>query len=149
MPVFRIRQTWEPLHDLERHVDRLLENFPFPFPTIRFERQYPPINVYETNNEYLLTAELPGVTGESLELSVSGGVLTLRGSRLPPSGVADDQFRRHERVWGQWERMVQVPDRIREDLVTAELNHGILKVHLPKADEAKSRQIQVVQNHGE
>jgi HSP20 family protein len=145
MPVFRWRESWEPLRDLERQVDRLLESLPFPFPVIRFERQYPPVNLYDCDNEYLLTAELPGTLPEDLELTVSGGFLTLKGKRPSPAGVTDDRFRRHERVWGSWERSLNVPERVQEDQVSAEFNDGILKIHLPKAPETKPRQIQVIQ----
>jgi HSP20 family protein len=147
MPVFRWRESWEPLRDLERQVDRLLEGLPFPFPVIRFERQYPAVNLYELDAEYLLTAELPGTSADDLELTVSAGVLTLKGTRPAPTGVADEQFRRHERVWGNWERALSVPERVQEDKVSAEFADGILKIHLPKAAEAKPRQIQVAQGN--
>jgi HSP20 family protein len=149
MPVFRWRDGWEPLRDLERQVDRLLEGISFPIPTIRVERQFPPVNVYELDGEYLLTAELPGTAPESLELTVSNGVLTLKGGRLAPAGAVDEQFRRHERMWGNWERSLAVPERVIEDQVSAEFNDGILKVHLPKAAEVKPRQIQVIQSNGQ
>lgn len=148
MPVFRWRETWEPLRDLERQVDRLLEGIPFSFP-IRFERQFPPVNVYELDGEYLLTAELPGTAAKSLEVTVSSGVLTLKGTRPAPSGVGDEQFRRHERMWGNWERSLTVPDRVIEEQVTAEFSDGVLKVHLPKAPEVKPRQIHVIQSNGQ
>lgn len=148
MPVFRWRETWAPLGDLERQVDRLLEGIPFPFPAIRFERQFPLVNLYELPGEYLLSSELPGTTAESLEVTVSNGVLTLKGTRPEPAGVADEQFRRHERMWGSWERSLTVPERVVEEQVTAEFNDGILKVHLPKAPEVQARQIQVVQSNG-
>jgi HSP20 family protein len=145
MPVFRWRDSWEPFRDLERQVDRLLESLPFPFPVLRLERQFPPVNLYELDDEYLLTAELPGTSSENLELTVGGGVLTLKGQRPAPPGVADEQFRRHERVWGSWERAISVPDRVQEEKVAAEFADGILKIHLPKLPEVKPRQIQVAQ----
>lgn len=143
MPVFRWRESWEPFQDLERHVDRLLENLPFPL--FRIERQYPPVNLYELDDEFVITAELPGISSEHLELTVSGGVLTIKGNRAGPAGVGDDQYRRHERVRGTWERAMSVPERIQEDKVSAEFVDGILKIHLPKAADTKPRQIQVVQ----
>lgn len=149
MPVFRWRDSWEPLRDLERQVDRLLEGIPFPFPAIRFERQFPPVNLYELDGEYLLTSELPGAIAESLELTVSNGVLTLKGNRSAPAGVGDEQFRRHERMWGNWERSLTVPERVIEEQVSAEFNDGILKVHLPKAPDGKARQIRIVQGNGQ
>lgn len=149
MPVFRFRGDWDQFRDLERQVDQLLEGIPFPFPAIRFERKFPPVNVYELADEYLLTAELPGTSAESLELTVSGGVLTLKGSRPSPAGIGDEQFRRHERMWGNWERALTLPERVVEDQVSAQFNDGILKVHLPKAPEVKPRQIQVHNGTGD
>ncbi len=147
MPVFRWRDSWEPFRDLERQVDRLLESLPFPFPVIRFERQYPAVNLYELEGEYLLTAELPGTASENLDLTVSDGVLTMKGKRPASPGVVDEKFRRHERVWGSWERSLSVPDRVLQDRVSAEFVDGILKIHLPKAPETKPRQIQVAQGN--
>lgn len=145
MPIFRWRDSWEPLRDLERQVDRLLESLPFPFPVLRIERQFPPVNLYELDEEFLLTAELPGTASENLELTLAGGLLTLRGQRPAPAGVADEQFRRHERVWGSWERTINVPDRIQEDKVAAQFADGILTIRFPKLPDTKPRQIQVAQ----
>ncbi|RPI83016.1 MAG: Hsp20/alpha crystallin family protein [Planctomycetaceae bacterium] len=149
MPVFRWGDSWESLRDLERQVDRLLEELPFPLPLLRLERKYPPINLYELPDEYVLTSELPGNEPGQLEVTVAGGVLTLKGERSAPAGVSDDQYRRHERVWGKWERAVTVPERIREDGVRADFQNGVLQVHLPKAPEARPRQIQVASPQGD
>jgi len=147
MAVFRWRQNWGAFHDLEREVDRLLEGIKFPFPTLRFERDYPPVNLYELPGEYLLIAELPGIVAENLELTVAAGVLTLKGERTAPEKVAEERFRRHERVRGPWQRSLSIPDRIDEEKVAAEFNDGILKIHLPKLTALKPRQIPVVGNN--
>jgi HSP20 family protein len=146
MAVFRWRQNWGSFQDLEREVDRLLESIKLPFPAVRFEHNYPPVNLYELEDEYLLVAELPGIPSESLELTVSGGVLTLKGVRPGPDKVADERFRRHERFHGPWQRSLSIPDRIFEEQVAAEFNDGILKIHLPKQAAVKPRQIPVVGN---
>jgi HSP20 family protein len=144
MAVFRWRQTWGSLRDLEREFDRLLENIKMPFPGLRMERQYPPVNVYELESEFLLVAELPGVGAENLDLTVAGGVLTLKGDRRGPEGIPEDRFRRHERLRGNWQRQLTLPDRVDEDGVAAELNNGILRIHLPKLPSVKPRQIPVM-----
>ncbi len=144
MAIFRWGDSWETFRDLERQVDRLLNGLTFPIPLIRVERQYPPINLYELPEEYLLTSELPGIEPAELDLTVANGILTLRGKRAAPTNAIDDQFRRHERIWGAWERSIAVPERIREDEVRADFQNGILKVHLPKAPETRPRQIQVI-----
>jgi len=143
MAVFRWRQTWGTLRDLEREFDRLLETIKTPFPGMRLERQYPPVNIYELDGEFLLVAELPGLGAENLDLTVAGGILTLKGDRKGPEGVLEDRFRRHERLRGSWQRQINLPERVDEDRVAAEFVNGILKIHLPKLPNVKPRQIPV------
>ena len=145
MSVFRLGQTWDAFRDLEREVDRLLNGVNFTFQGIRLGRQHPRINLYELDNELLLTAELPGTRKEDLELTIAGGILTIRGQREDPVGIPEDKFRRQERFRGSWQRSLSIPERVREEELTAEFSNGILKVHLPKAVETTARQIPVVE----
>jgi HSP20 family protein len=142
MPVFRWGHTWNPFRDLEREVDQLLAKVSL-FHGIRFGQQYPPVNVYELENEFLLTAELPGTRPEDLEVLVSGGILTIKGRRSGPEGIADDRFRRQERPRGQWQRSLTLPDHVYEETLAAEFNNGVLRIRLPKAQAAQPRQIPV------
>jgi HSP20 family protein len=135
-------QRWDPLRDLQREMHRLLDNFES-LPNYRVTRPYPPLNLYEAEDRYFVTAELPGSTPESIELSLTGETLTLRGERKPHEGVAEDQFRRQERPTGRWSRTVTLPQRIDADAVTANCNNGILTIDLPKAEEARPRQINI------
>ena len=145
MAVFRWGQNWNALRDLEREVDQLLQRVNLTFHGLRFGRQYPPMNLYELDDEYLLTAELPGTKIEDLELTVAGGILTIRGKRSDTDDVPEERFRRQERFRGSWQRAVSVPDRVREEELRAELSSGILRIHLPKAEAAKPRAIPVVE----
>ena len=97
MPLFRWGQSWDAFRDIEREVDRLLQSVNFTFPGIRLGRQSPAVNLFEMEEEFLLTAELPGTRVEDLELTISGGILTMKGKRTDVEGVPDDRFRRHER----------------------------------------------------
>lgn len=147
MPVFRWGQTWDAFRDLEREVDRLLHSVNLTFQGLRLGRQYPLINVYELEEEYLLTAELPGMRAEDLDLTIAGGILTLKGQRTDPDNIPDDRFRRHERFRGSWQRSLSIPERVRDERLSAEFSNGVLKIHLPKAAEAKPRQIPVVEGN--
>lgn len=144
MAVFRFRHSWGALRDLEREFDRLLETIKMPFPGLRLERQYPPVNVYELDEEYLLVAELPGIHADNLDVTVASGILTLKGERRGPEGVAEDRFRRHERLRGNWQRQLTLPDRVDEERLSAEFVNGVLKIHLPKLPMVKPRQIPVI-----
>jgi HSP20 family protein len=143
MPIFRWGQSWRLFHDLEREVDRLLHGVDMTLHGVRFGRQYPAINLYQLEDEYLLTAELPGMRADELDVSIAGGILTLKGTRAQPENVPDDQFRRHERFHGAWQRSFSLPERVQEERLAAEFNDGVLKIHLPKADEIQPRQILV------
>jgi len=144
MAIFRWRQNWMPFHDLEQEVDRLLESIRLPFPGFRVERQFPPCNLYELADEYLLVSEISGIVASDIELTISEGVLTLKGKRLDPADVPEDRYRRRERIAGKWERSFALPDRVLEEKVSAEYTDGILKVHLPKPPAGTPRQIPVL-----
>lgn len=145
MPVFRWGHSWEAWNDLEREVDRLLQSVHLSFHGIRLGRQYPPMNLYELNDEFLLTAELPGTRSEDLELTISGGILTIKGKRDDTAHVPEERFRRNERFKGAWQRAISIPDRVREEALSAEFNSGILKIRLPKAEQPAPRHIPVVE----
>lgn len=145
MPIFRWGQAWSTFQDLEREVDRLLHGVNLSLHGIRLGSQFPALNLYELDDEFLLTAELAGVATEDLDITVADGVLTIAGKRNAPEGVSEDNFRRNERFRGNWQRAINLPERVREEDLTAEFLNGILKIHLPKAEETPARQIPVVE----
>jgi HSP20 family protein len=144
MPVFRWGQPWDPFRDLEREVDRLLASVNLGFQGVRVGRQFPAVNLYEADGSLILTAELPGVRPEDLEVLVADGVLTLRGKRGGPEGVPDERYRRQERLRGTWQRSLQLPERVLEDELSAEFTNGLLRIRLPRAPVSQPRQIRVV-----
>lgn len=146
MPVFRWGENWNPFRNLEREVEELLQNVNFSVTGIRLGRQYPPVNLYELAEEFVLTAEIPGTRSDELELTISGTVLTIKGKRTDPEGIPEECFRRQERFRGNWQRSLSIPDRVKTDELTAEFNHGVLRIHLPKADAGQPRQIPVIDN---
>lgn len=149
MAVFRWGHAWDPFHDLEREVDRLLAGVSLSMQGLRFGRQYPAVNVYDLETELLITAEIPGVKAEDLELTVANGVLTMKGKRAGIDGVPDERYRRQERPRGVWQRSLSLPERIQDDLMTAEFLNGILKIHLPKAPSIQPRQIPISEGTSE
>jgi HSP20 family protein len=146
MAVFRWGQPWVPFQELEREVDRLLASVSLSLQQgMRFGRQFPAVNLYEVDEELLLTAELPGVRKEDLEITVADGVLTLKGKRTGPQDVPDDRYRRQERLRGSWQRSLQLPERVLEEQISSEFTNGILKIRLPRAPVSQPRQIRVVE----
>jgi HSP20 family protein len=121
---------------------RLFESID-PFTSVRSYRTYPPINVYDTGDRYILCARLPGLGPDEVELTMTGDTLSLRGERKKIEGIKEDSFRRQERPVGRWSRTITLPDRVDSTQVGASFAQGILTITIPKAESAKPRQIAV------
>lgn len=143
MPVFRWGQSWNQFQSLEQEMDRLLQGVSLTLQHFRQGRRFPHVNLFELEDKFVLTAELPGTSAEDLDLTVANGVLAIKGKR-ETDGVSPERYRRQERFQGAWQRSLNLPERILEGQMTAELKDGVLKVHLPKAPESAPRQIEVL-----
>jgi len=136
------QRHWDPFRDFQREVGRLFESLE-PVQHWRVARGVPPINLYDAGEKYILTAQLPGVGSEEVDLSITGETLTMRGDRKRSEGVAEESYRRQERQFGRWTRTVTLPDRVDGAKVSASFADGVLTVTLPKAEESRPRQISV------
>jgi HSP20 family molecular chaperone IbpA len=100
----------------------------------------PPVDIYETRDGLVMMADLPGVSQDGLGVEVDNHLLTIQGmtrSEAPGEVV----YREYELA--NFYRQFEISDRINSTRISAELNHGVLKLTLPKAEEAKSRKIEV------
>lgn len=104
---------------------------------------YPALNIYEEKDRLIVTAELPGVKVQDLNLSVEGETLTLQGKRDTRQPNVNVSYHRREVESGSFSRAVTLPVKINVEQVTARLVNGILTVTLMKASEATPRQITV------
>lgn len=112
-----------------------------------FERRpsgtFPPLNIWEDAENYHAEADLPGVDPKDVDIQVEGNVLTLRGEK---KNEAEDQGKNYhyvERVYGTFQRTVQLPSNVDPEKVTAAYKNGVLTVTIAKKPEAKSRKIEV------
>ncbi|SRR5581483_2701268 len=103
----------------------------------------PPIDIYETKDDLVVAAELPGVKEKDIHLSIVGDVLSLRGQRMADQQVKEEHYHRIERWTGSFERHVQLPIPVQADRVRANYRDGVLEVRLPKVEEAKPREIKI------
>jgi HSP20 family protein len=131
----------DPFRELQREMGRLLEALPA-LQAWRVGHPFPPMNLLEAPDRYLLTAELPGLTSSDIELSVTGQSVTIRGERTN-SLVRDEAYRRKERGHGTWSRTYSFPSRIDTNAISAVLARGVLVVELPKAEDVPVRRITV------
>lgn len=105
----------------------------------------PAVSVEERDREILLTAELPGMTDDSVEITLENNVLTITGEKRDAreEGEPSGKYHLAERSFGAFRRSFALPRTVRADGITAEFDHGLLTVRLPKAEEAVSRKIEV------
>ncbi len=103
----------------------------------------PSVDIAETNDEYVVTADLPGIDRDDLNVTVAEGRLTLRGERRQNGDSLSGPARRVERVYGTFTRSFELPSEVKADGIGATYRNGVLTVTVPKAVEAKPKQIVV------
>jgi HSP20 family protein len=92
----------------------------------------PPVDVFETTNEWVLTAEIPGIEQEKVDLRISENTLTLRGERELTGQLENQTYHRLERPGGHFERKFSLPEAVDREAVKARMENGVLVVTLPK-----------------
>ena len=103
----------------------------------------PALDAMEDNDKYVVSLEVPGLKKEDINVSVHDGVLTVSGERKSEHDIKDATMHRTERYYGKFSRSVSLPAQVRADKVAATYKDGILTVQLPKAEEAKPKNIEV------
>ena len=108
----------------------------------------PNVDIYENKDQIVLEAELPGMNREDFELTVENNVITLRGERRFEKKDDADNYHRVERAYGSFSRSFTLPQVVSGDGATAEYRNGVLRVTLPKREEAKARRIEIAGETG-
>jgi HSP20 family protein len=103
----------------------------------------PAVDIYETDNEILVQAELPGVDRKDIALQLENNVLTLRGDRRFEKETNQENYHRIERSYGGFSRAFTIPTIVDEDKIRADYKDGILKIALPKKEQVKAKQIKI------
>ncbi|MGD9536601.1 MAG: Hsp20/alpha crystallin family protein [Alphaproteobacteria bacterium] len=132
------------LDSLHREVDRMFSDFfggaglpSLAGPNGGAERLVPKVDIAETDAAYEVTADLPGVEEKDVDVSVSDGVLRIKGERKSEKEEKKKNYHRIERSFGSFERAISLPEGIDEGKIEANFKQGVLKVTLPKSPKAK------------
>ena len=134
---------WQELEDVSERLNRL---FVSPGQGEAASRSVwtPSVNVEETKEELLLSAELPGMSIDDVEIEIENNVLSLRGEKKETREEKDDRrYHLWERCYGSFERSFTRPRTVKTDEISAQFKDGILHIQMPKAPEAKSRKISI------
>ena len=145
---------WNPARELlnvEREFNKLFNTFSnrFGFAESEDDRGYenavwmPLTDVSEDNDNFILKLDLPGVAKEDVKISYSNGQLNISGERKQEKETKESKFHRVERIYGKYFRSFTLPSKIKEDKIDAEFSNGQLIITVPKAEEAKPKEIAI------
>lgn len=121
--------------DFDRVIDSILPG------TTNRSGFVPAVDIQETAEEYVIHADVPGVSPKDMKVSLMGDTLTIRGERK--LSQANGSRHRVERVHGSFERTFQLTAPVRGDTIRATFRDGVLEIRVPKADEARRREIEI------
>lgn len=142
---------WEPFSELTSLQERVNQLFSQTFNGVgRSSEQsllssnfLPPVDIYEDDHSITVQAEIPGVTEKDLDIRMENNVLAISGERKLENEEKKENFQRIERQYGRFTRSFTLPTAVDSDSVHAEFENGVLKIHIPKREEAKPKQIRI------
>ena len=135
--------VWPGMNRLQDEMEQWLRRAGVNDPRRFAHRVYPPLNLWEDDNNLYVEAELPELQLTDLEIVVNGdNQLSIKGERKQPE-QEEGIWHRQERVRGSFSRVGELPQYVDSDKVTAEFQHGVLTITLPKRQEVKSRRVEV------
>ena len=103
----------------------------------------PPVEIFESGDDLVIRAEIPGVEKEDIEINVENGTLVLSGERKRHTDIKEDNAYRLERVYGSFNRSFRLPTTVDAARIVATYKHGVLVITLPKLEEAKPRKVEI------
>jgi len=103
----------------------------------------PSVDIFETEGEIVVKAELPGMDRKDIQLNLENNVLSLRGERKFTKETKDENYHRIERSYGVFSRSFSIPATVDEEKIRADYKDGVLKIMLPKKEQAKPKQIKI------
>ena len=137
---------WDPFQDmlsLREAMNQLMEeSFVRPNGT-RGQGFVPALDLSETAEGFLVEAAVPGLKPEDVEITVENNVLTIKGETRQEKEDKQRSFHRIERRFGSFQRTIALPNTVKPDAIKASLEHGVLRLEIPKAEEVKPRKISV------
>jgi len=141
---------WEPLREfstLQNEMNRLF-NTVFDAPSqgnggSTLRRWMPPMDLVETEDHFVLRADLPGLAEDDVKIELEDGTLTVSGERNAEHESKNEGYYRVERAFGSFSRSLTLPQGIDHEAVTANFDRGVLEVRIPKPEERKPRRIEI------
>ena len=140
---------WDPFSEVDSLVNRLMPVAPAAWPRLavpgngkKFDWA-PSADISETEREYVIRAELPAVKKEDVQVTVDGGMITVKGERKQHKEDKSEKFHRVESFYGSFERSFSLPENVNVDAIRCDSKDGILSVHIPKTQTPKHKPRQI------
>jgi HSP20 family protein len=140
---------WEPLRELgslQNEMNRLFNTVfdtPAPSGSGTLRRWMPAMDLVESGDEFVLRADLPGMSEEDVKIEFEDGTLTVSGERKAEHEEREEGYYRVERAFGAFSRSLTLPKGIDAEAVSASFDRGVLEIHIPKPEERKPRRIEI------
>ena len=139
---------WKPFDEFttfRREMDRLWDRFFSERPALdMLEKGWEPtMDITETKSDLIVKAELPGIDPKEIDISLTGDTLTIKGEKQQEKEEKEENYYRIERSYGIFSRTIKLPVSVQNDKIKASYQHGVLKITLPKSEEAKQKQIKI------
>jgi len=141
---------WDPFRDLVTLRDKMNRLFEDAVTSIGEEKDMitsswaPAVDIYETENELVLSAEVPGIEEKDIEIKIEDSTLSIRGVRNFEKETKEENYHRIERAYGSFFRSFTLPDHIDQERIHAEHESGVLKIHMPKKPESKPKKVKIL-----
>lgn len=143
---------WEPAREvdsLQSEVNRVFDAFFGGGSSAeRTRRWIPPMDLVETDDHFVLRADLPGLTQEDVAIEIKDGMLTVSGERRADHEERSEGFYRVERAFGHFSRSMTLPDGIDAEKVSADFHEGVLEVRVPKPEQRKPHRVAIGASNG-
>jgi HSP20 family protein len=139
---------WKPFEfdRMRREIDRLWDSFFEGRPGRKageVGEWLPSLDVSETKNDLVVKAELPGMDPKDIEISLNNGLLTIKGEKKQEKEEKDENYHVIERSYGSFTRSVRLPREVQSDKISASYKSAVLRITLPKSEEAKKKEIKI------
>jgi len=138
---------WDPFADMDRFFNRTMPAGFARWPQLSSDNGKsewaPSADISETDQEYVIRASLPAVKKEDVNVTVDGGVITIKGERKQQKEDKNEKFHRIESFYGSFERSFSLPENVNSDAIRCDSKDGILTVHIPKTEPQRSKPKQI------
>ncbi len=129
---------WSEFQRIENEMNRVLSRYVSPSTS-----DFPAVNIWADGEETMVTTEIPGIDPDTIDISVIGKTLMIKGNREPEKPDEGSSYHRRERWYGQFTKTIELPFNIEAEKVSAKFFNGILTIRLPRAEAEKPKKISI------